>query len=216
MARRAPAPAPAVRRQPRQQRSRERVDRILDATAELIDDAGLDAVTTNSIAEAAEVPVGTLYQFFPNREAVLQGLFERQLEQLDHRFLQLLGAAETTPIPAVVDRVVDALAKAYVEIPALANLVQTVRGDPRFGRLAEANNRSVARFVAVLVRLRAPRLSTARRDAIATTVVEAADAVLMAWLRELRAGRTAPATALLHELRALLVAYVTAAISRKT
>ena len=69
-----------LRRQPVQQRSAKRVEQMLEACAALIDELGYDGVTTTLIAERAEVAVGSLYQFFPDKRAVVQALTQRNLE----------------------------------------------------------------------------------------------------------------------------------------
>jgi AcrR family transcriptional regulator len=53
------------RRKPRQERSRDRVERILEATAALLGDTPADKITTAAIAEKAGVPIGSVYQYFP-------------------------------------------------------------------------------------------------------------------------------------------------------
>jgi AcrR family transcriptional regulator len=63
-----------------QQRSAKRVEQMLEACAALIDELGYDGVTTTLIAERAEVAVGSLYQFFPDKRAVVQALTQRNLE----------------------------------------------------------------------------------------------------------------------------------------
>jgi len=204
----------APRREPRQARSKERVERVLVAAAALVDGRGLDAVTTNAIAEEAGLPVGTIYQFFPNREAVLVALLARGLDALDARFAPLLAPGQDqVPLAASIDAVVDALAAAYLEVPALAVLVGGLRADPRFAAVADANNQRVAGWVAELARRRKPGLSAARARVIATAAVAAADAVLMAWLREVRNAGKARARPLLDELRALLNAYLGAVLA---
>ncbi len=67
------------RRVPTQQRSRTRVANVLDATADLIDEIGPDAITTALIASRAGVSVGWLYDFFPNREAVYEAVMARSI-----------------------------------------------------------------------------------------------------------------------------------------
>jgi AcrR family transcriptional regulator len=203
------APETAPRRAPRQARSRERVERVLAAAARIVETRGLEAVTTNAIAEEAGLPVGTIYQFFPNREAVLLALLARGLDALDARFAPLLGPEhDAEPLEQTVDAVVAALAAAYTDVPALAVLIQGLRLDPRFAEVADANNERIAGWLVELMLRQAPELPAERRRAIATTAVVASDAVLMAWLRAVRAGAKARARALLDELRALLVAYL--------
>ncbi len=69
-----------LRRTPMQARGQATFEGILDATAGLLDKVGGDKVTTNLIARAAGVNVATLYQYFPNKQAVLLELFKRQSE----------------------------------------------------------------------------------------------------------------------------------------
>lgn len=83
----ADAPAPAaepspLRRQPRQARSQERVRRILSAAEELFVEGAVSSTTTNAIAARAGVPIGSLYQFFPDKGAILRSLAEGYAEQL--------------------------------------------------------------------------------------------------------------------------------------
>jgi AcrR family transcriptional regulator len=74
-------PAP-LRRQPRQARSQERVRRILSAAEELFVKGAVSSTTTNAIAARAGVPIGSLYQFFPDKGAILRSLAEGYAEQL--------------------------------------------------------------------------------------------------------------------------------------
>jgi AcrR family transcriptional regulator len=83
----ADATAPAsvtspLRRQPRQARSQERVRRILAAAEELFVAGGVGSTTTNAIAARAGVPIGSLYQFFPDKGAILRSLAQLYAEQL--------------------------------------------------------------------------------------------------------------------------------------
>lgn len=189
------------RREPQQARSRQRVERILSATARLVERRGVAAVNTNAIARLARLPVGTLYQFFPNREAVLKALMQSQLEAFDEALWPLLApSGDELPLPQTVDRIVDALAKAYLRVPALAPLLKGLRYDAQFSQLSAANNVRVAEALAELVQRRVPRAPRRRALAIATTAVEATDAVMMAWLQTRD-------RALLAELKAMLRAY---------
>ncbi len=72
--------AAAPRKLPRQRRSRETVERILDTAARIFDDRGYRATTTNDVAEAAGISIGSLYQYFPNKDALLVALADRHLE----------------------------------------------------------------------------------------------------------------------------------------
>jgi AcrR family transcriptional regulator len=90
-----------------QRRSALRVERMLDAAAELLEEGGPDALTTSAIAAKAEVSVGSLYQFFPDKHAVAEALARRSFE----RFSQQLRLVDGSTWEAVVDQVIDT----YVE-----------------------------------------------------------------------------------------------------
>jgi len=75
-----------MRKTPKQKRSREMVERLLEATAATLAERGLDDTTTNHIAERAGVSIGSLYQYFPDKEAILEALMERVSEKVTHIF----------------------------------------------------------------------------------------------------------------------------------
>ncbi|WP_330232225.1 TetR/AcrR family transcriptional regulator [Nocardia sp. NBC_00508] len=85
--------ASPLRREPVQQRSRERVQRILDAALRIVTTAGADAATVRSVAERAGVPAATVYQFFTNRDAIFEQLLARELVRLDGELAESLATA---------------------------------------------------------------------------------------------------------------------------
>ena len=80
------------RRQPVQERSRQTVARLLDAAEALIDEGGVEAVTTRAVADRAGVTYPSLYRFFADREEILDQLVTHHLAALDARAV----AAERT------------------------------------------------------------------------------------------------------------------------
>ncbi len=103
------------RKRPRQRRSEETVARILDAAARIFDERGYRATTTNHVAEEAGVSVGSLYQYFPNKDALLTGLTERHLEDALPPMLELGAWLDRTEPPP------DVLARRLVESAAELN-----------------------------------------------------------------------------------------------
>lgn len=71
-----------LRNRPRQARSAARVELRLDVAAEVFEEVGYDTVTTNLVAARADVPVGTLYRWFPDKAALAEGLTDRYLARL--------------------------------------------------------------------------------------------------------------------------------------
>ncbi|WP_435830147.1 TetR family transcriptional regulator [Saccharopolyspora shandongensis] len=99
--------AGTLRRLPVQKRSAERVERLLDACAELLDEVGYAALTTKEVARRAEVPIGTLYQFFSDRDGLIGALAARNLESFLERVADRLEREEPDGISGIVDVTVD-------------------------------------------------------------------------------------------------------------
>ena len=100
-------PSDPVRRRPVQQRSQERFDRILDVCARLLDEVGYTGLTTKEVARRAEVPIGTLYQFFPGIQGLLSALAERNLQRFLDRIARRMAAAQPRDAGELTDLAVD-------------------------------------------------------------------------------------------------------------
>ncbi|MGO4456614.1 TetR family transcriptional regulator [Streptomyces sp. M-16] len=97
----------SLRRQPVQKRSAERFERLLDACAELLDEVGYAALTTKEVARRAEVSIGTLYQFFSDREGLIGALAARNLEAFLERVAVRLEREEPDDVSGVVEVAVE-------------------------------------------------------------------------------------------------------------
>lgn len=85
--------ATSLRRAPVQRRSAERLTRILDACADLLDEVGYDALSTRAVAERAGVPIGSVYRFFGNKRQMADALAQRNLERYSERVTERLEGA---------------------------------------------------------------------------------------------------------------------------
>ncbi|MER6146123.1 TetR/AcrR family transcriptional regulator [Streptomyces sparsogenes] len=86
-------PIPPLRRAPVQRRSAERLGRILDACAELLDETGYEDLSTRAVAERAGVPIGSVYRFFSNKRAMAEALAHRNLDEYAARVTERLAAS---------------------------------------------------------------------------------------------------------------------------
>ncbi|MGH7857758.1 MAG: TetR/AcrR family transcriptional regulator [Candidatus Binatia bacterium] len=104
---------PRPRKVPRQARSRETFDAIVEACARLLRAGDYAAVTTNHIAERAGVSIGTLYEFFPNKESIIATLTERRLSallaELSEGVEVALGLDEREGAEFLIRRIVEAV-----------------------------------------------------------------------------------------------------------
>ena len=201
----------AYRRKPRQSRGQRRVDLLLDAAAEVIAEHGLDAATAEAIAQRAHTAKGSLYQFFPNREAVVAALamrFADELRSIHER------AFATDPrglaLERLIDRIVRPLAAFHDRNPAFRRVFMTA--DAPVDSTGAAPNRIRAQiFESIVDRLdllfaaRNPRLSSRERRRAAVVCATIGQALLA---RRDRA-QAAEKKPLLDDLRRVLHAYLT-------
>ncbi|MCU0650332.1 MAG: TetR/AcrR family transcriptional regulator [Gemmatimonadaceae bacterium] len=121
----AEAPVPAGQRAPSQDRGQRRVDSILDAASELFAEQGVDAVSVNAIAQRAGSSVGSLYHFFPNKDAIVEALAARYCrEMVDLNIALLRPEMVTAPLDAVLSGVVEGFAHYHTSNPAYDEVYQ--------------------------------------------------------------------------------------------
>jgi AcrR family transcriptional regulator len=163
MATRIPAPAhprPARRLEPRklpvQRRSRETVEDVLVAAAQVFEEHGYAGGTTNRIAERAGVSVGTLYQYFPSKEAVAVALLERHLADTMRRLNEWVGQVVAGPprLHETLRRYVAGMLETHAGRPRLQHiLLEETPLPPRVHDGLQRAERDAARTVAGLLRL---------------------------------------------------------------
>ncbi|GAA6152756.1 TetR/AcrR family transcriptional regulator [Pseudoteredinibacter isoporae] len=126
----------APRRQPIQERAKQKTQQILDATARLLDDVGFDDLTTILIAKDLGISVGALYHYFPNKHAILYALGERWL----NRMTEALEATERLDIESMslesfVSCQLDLMLDVYREQRAILPLAQALWAIPELREL---------------------------------------------------------------------------------
>lgn len=180
MPKRAAAEVPSLlRRAPQRERGHARVERLLEAAADVIGEVGVEAASTNAIAARAGASVGSLYQYFPNKDALVQALAARYVADFG-RLKDRVFALEVAdrPLPAMMRGIVAPLA-AFVEgNPAYQHVVAATARDPGAVSKQASLHATVVASVERLIARRMPRLSPARRRAIATVQVEAVHSVI--------------------------------------
>src|SRR5271154_2204200 len=108
------------RKQPQQVRAQETVRAILEATVQILDREGLEAATTTRIADVAGVSIGSLYQYFSHRDAILNALQDREFERTLALMQQVLAEGNLDLAPAeTVRAALRGLAALYTSSPGL-------------------------------------------------------------------------------------------------
>jgi AcrR family transcriptional regulator len=134
-----------MRHKPQQTRSQERVGLILDTAADLIAEVGYEAVTTNAIAERAGISIGSLYRYFPDKDAILRGLSVRHLEQVRAIHNQVFTEDLVyLPLEVVIDRIVDPFVELQVACPEFK---QILLGSDVSSEIAAASEQMEAEIV---------------------------------------------------------------------
>ena len=117
------------RKLPRQIRARQTVIRILDSAAHILIEEGVERLTTNYVAESANVSVGSLYQYFPNKQSIIAELRRKHLERLRHAMLPVITEAKAMPLPQAIKYLVETSVKIH-QIDFELNSVLDVTGQP--------------------------------------------------------------------------------------
>ncbi len=113
-----------MRRKPRQARSQQRVDLVLDTAAELFAETGYESTTTNAIAERAGVSIGSLYRYFPDKDAIVRALASRYLEQVRAIYDEVFtDDVIYLPLPVVLDRLIDPFVALHTTFPAYKHML---------------------------------------------------------------------------------------------
>lgn len=102
-----PSHSPAPRRVPQQTRGQKRVFALLDAASEVLAEKGYEAATMSEIAERADAAIGSLYQFFPNKESVVCALHTRNGEEIEKLWVPLLIKSKTLSLQQALDRLIE-------------------------------------------------------------------------------------------------------------
>ena len=140
-----------LRKQPVQQRSARRVEQMLEACAALIDELGYDGVTTTLIAERAGVAVGSLYQFFPDKRAVVQALTKRHLDHFTKEIEERLDWANLEHWWDGVDTIIDIYVEMYRNVPGFGRVRFGDVIDIRFIEDGRDNNTVISEQIAHVV-----------------------------------------------------------------
>jgi AcrR family transcriptional regulator len=157
-----------LRRVPSQARGQRRFDRVLDAAEAVFAAVGFEAATTNDIARRAETSIGSLYQFFPNKEAILQALANRYLDELRAVHDQLFDeAAVALPLPQLYDRIIEMLANFHERRPGFRPLFFCSTYSPRLAGAAAQLHQEVVQRVEKLMDRRSPGLDPQQRRILA-------------------------------------------------
>lgn len=165
------------RKRPRQSRSKETVESILGATARILVKHGFDGLTTNAVAEQAGVSIGSLYQYFPNKQALVAALIERRLDDKNARTHAALAQVAAAPFPVAVRTMIQLTIENYAAAPELSRvLIEQVPRVGRMARIAELHQGTL-KLVAAVLQARREELAVRDPDMAAFVLVASIEAI---------------------------------------
>ncbi|HEY5921170.1 MAG TPA: TetR/AcrR family transcriptional regulator [Kofleriaceae bacterium] len=168
---------PTARKEPHQERARVTMDAIIVAATRVLEREGLDHLTTTRIAEVAGVSVGSLYQYFPNREAIIGAIIDRQLDAMLAAFRELVaGLAELSLEPTITGVLFGMLEASRAHEKLHASLYEEMTA----ARRTERHARTLVAYVDVVAATLANRRDVAVTDprAAAELIVHAGEGLI--------------------------------------
>jgi AcrR family transcriptional regulator len=197
------APGPG-RRVPAQERSRRRVERILEAAAHVFAAEGYDAATMDAIADRASTSIGSIYQFFPNKLAIYNALVRRYQERTRELFDAIVAPPLLDrPWQELLDEAIDALVAFHESEPGFRAVWVGLHLTEQVVSEGEALNRELARTVEAVLARKLSALPAGRRSIVATMLVETMTAMLI-----LSARRPKESKAVVAETKEMLRRYL--------
>jgi AcrR family transcriptional regulator len=199
-----------LRKKPLQARSRARVAGILKAAGSLLGEVGYDGLSTNLIAERAQVPVGSIYQFFEGKDDIVAAL----VEQFQDRILRLVSerldvATAVRDRRAFIAGVVDGIAGIQAEASAFVCVFSGSQTHARFDSLARELRRTLTRHLDRVFAEAFPRLPKDDRG----RMLAAWSDITGAMIANLDRSKPGERGKLLEELKTILGAYLDAKLA---
>lgn len=166
------APSGLARITPTQQRSRERFERILASAAEVMAEKGSEAFRMSDIVERTGIAFGSLYQYFPDKTALIGTLAERY-NAVGHDCVRrdLATMTRRADLQATLGIITDGYYRMFLEVPAMRDIWQATQADRALQELDAADVAFLASLLSDALRPLAPRASSASLAAFAETVM---------------------------------------------
>jgi AcrR family transcriptional regulator len=151
-----------MRRLPKQARGEERITAILQAAAEVFNEVGFDAATTKMIAQRADTAIGSLYDFFPNKETIAARLSEQFCDDMRVLYEGLLtDELVHISLSQLIDRIIDPLVYYHQTHPGILALWLKSQDDPRLSAMKQDLSEVVSQKTAWVLTRSYPQCSEA-------------------------------------------------------
>lgn len=195
------------RKQPTQDRSKQTVETIVEATARVLVADGYERTTTNRVAEVAGVSVGSLYQYFPSKESLVAAVIDRHSEHMMRVFRQAISGAAAMPIRDAARVLIEAMVDGHDVEPELHRVcIEQIPRVGRLGRLLEDLDTHASQSLIAYLSTRTHELAVKDVELATFILVHSVETVLH---RVLSTRKVVARDVLVDELTALCLRYLT-------
>ncbi|RMI32977.1 TetR/AcrR family transcriptional regulator [Nocardia stercoris] len=191
------------RRRPTQERSKRKFDALLQASRELLVEVGFESFTCEEVAARAEVPIGTLYQFFANKYVIVCELNRQDLVAVSHELSDFKGAIPSMDWLRHANQLVDNMANLWLTDPARRAVWLAMQSTPATRSTGALHEKEFAEVVAHMLRPLMPRTPPDRRSMMARVLVHVVYSMLNFSVQDGLSHEAA-----VGELKRLMVAYL--------
>lgn len=195
------------RRRPAQQRSRERFNRILTAARSVLVEHGFESFTFDEVAKRAEVPIGTLYQFFANKYVLICELDRVDTAENVGALRQFSERVPALQWPDVLDEFIDHLAVLWRDDPSRRAVWHAIQSTPATRATAAATEKEMLEIIADVVAPLAANSTYADRMQLAGLLVHTVSSLLNYGVREMDQSDDR-FDSVVTEIKRMLVAYL--------
>jgi AcrR family transcriptional regulator len=194
------------RRRPSQERSRRRFDEILRAARALLVEVGFESFTSEQVALRAGVPIGSLYQFFGNKYAIICELDRLDTADVQGELDKFAAVIPTLDWGQLMERLLDHLAELWRTDPSRRAVWLAMQATPQTRVIAAEHERALAEQVTRVLAPLTPGSKIAHRQNIAEVIVHVTYSMLNFSIRD---GQSHPDAVV--QLKTLLTGYLAAA-----
>lgn len=201
-----------LRHKPVQKRSRGRVEDILRAAEYVFNEKGYEASTTNAIADKAGIPIGSLYQYFKNKKAILDSLSEKYTRELKELFAGTFAVElQKSSFEDMSDRMLDDLAQFYAKHTAFQVVLYGASRTNDLDNASDELRQHIIGFIVQSLQSREPHKNPEGLRTVATMLVAIARSILPAAI----ASDGKINTVILNELKIAIKSYLHATLKQK-
>lgn len=194
-----------TRRAPQQKRAQKRINEILNTTARLLGEVGLDDLTTVMVAQKLGISVGSVYHYFPNKFSILYAVGEHWLEEMS-LVLDTVDSwdMEEMSITGFVDRYCDEMLKTYRQQVSVLPLVQAMFSVPELRKLDERHDEEIIACIMHICHKISPDTGKDELNRVGRLVLEVSHALFLVIVEQnkSRGNRT------LADLKQILTGYL--------